>query len=142
MTDQPKGLAGATVGDVLLEPTRIYVRSVLKLLGRYRVKRVVHAMAHITGGGLVGNLPRVLPGDRDAILKKTSWPRPPVFSFLQDEGPVAEEEMFRVFNMGIGFVLVVAEDFAHSIAERLSKVGETVFTLGHIGTGTGKVVFV
>ncbi|MCH8193219.1 MAG: phosphoribosylformylglycinamidine cyclo-ligase [Planctomycetes bacterium] len=141
MTDRPEGLAGATVGEVLLEPTRIYARSVVKLLGQYRVKQVVHAMAHITGGGLVGNLPRVLPKDRDAILKKTSWPRPPVFSFLQDEGPVAEEEMFRVFNMGIGFVLVVAEDFAHSISEKLSKVGETVFTLGHIETGTGKVIF-
>ena len=141
MTDRPEGLAGATVGEALLEPTRIYVRSVVNLLGQYRVKQVVHAMAHITGGGLVGNLPRVLPKDRDAILKKTSWPRPPVFSFLQDEGPVEEEEMFRVFNMGIGFVLVVAEDFAHSISEKLSKVGETVFTLGHIGTGTGKVVF-
>ncbi|MCH7921368.1 MAG: phosphoribosylformylglycinamidine cyclo-ligase [Planctomycetes bacterium] len=141
MTDQPKGLAGVTVGDALLEPTRIYVRSVVKLLGQYRVKQVVHGMAHITGGGLVGNLSRVLPTDRDAILKKTSWPRPPVFSFLQAEGPVEEEEMFRVFNMGIGFVLVVAEDFAHSISEKLSKVGETVFTLGHIETGTGKVIF-
>jgi len=141
MTDRPEGLAGATVGEALLEPTRIYVRSVVNLLGQYRVKQVVHAMAHITGGGLVGNLPRVLPKDRDAILKKTSWPRPPVFSFLQDEGPVAEEEMFRVFNMGIGFVLVVAEDFAHSVSAKLSKVGETVYTIGHIGTGTGKVVF-
>ena len=80
------------------------------------------------------------PKNRDAILKKTSWPRPPVLSFLQDEGPVEEEEMFRVFNMGIGFVLVVAEDFAHSISEKLSKFGETVYTIGHIGTGTGKVV--
>jgi len=140
MTDRPEGLAGATVGEALLEPTRIYVRSVVNLLGQYRVKQVVHAMAHITGGGLVGNLPRVLPKDRDAILKKTSWPRPPVFSFLQEEGPVEEEEMFRVFNMGIGFVLVVAEDFAHSISEKLSKVGETVYTIGHIGTGTGQVV--
>lgn len=140
MTDRPEGLAGATVGEALLEPTRIYVRSVVKLLGQYRVKQVVHAMAHITGGGLVGNLPRVLPKDRDAILKKTSWPRPPVFSFLQDEGPVEEEEMFRVFNMGIGFVLVVAEDFAHSISEKLSKVGETVYAIGHIGTGTGQVI--
>jgi phosphoribosylformylglycinamidine cyclo-ligase len=140
MTDRPTGLAGATVGEALLEPTRIYVRSVVKLLGQYRVKQVVHAMAHITGGGLVGNLPRVLPKNRDAILKKTSWPRPPVFSFLQEEGPVEEEEMFRVFNMGIGFVLVVAEDFAHSIAAKLSKFGETVYTIGHIGTGTGKVV--
>ncbi len=136
---QPE-LGGAILGDVLLEPTRIYVRPVIKLLGQYKVKRVVHAMAHITGGGLVGKIPRVLPGDCDAVLKKSAWPVPRIFTFLQEKGPVEEEEMFRVFNMGIGFVLIVAEDFADSIAKKLTKYGEKVYNIGRITSGTGKVV--
>lgn len=136
---QPE-LGGAVLGDVLLEPTRIYVRPVVKLLAQYKVKRVVHAMAHITGGGLVGKIPRVLPGDCDAVLKKSAWPVPRIFTFLQEKGPVEEEEMFRVFNMGIGFVLIVAEDFADSIAKKLTKYGEKVYNIGRITSGTGKVV--
>jgi len=140
MTDKPDGLSGALLGDVLLEPTRIYVRPVIKLLSKYKVKRVVHGMAHITGGGLVGNIPRVLPKDCNAAIKRSSWPRHDVFTFLQNAGPVEETEMFRVFNMGIGFVLVVAEDFADSIARKLAKFGEKVYRIGRITTGTGKVV--
>ncbi len=140
MTDTPDSLGGAVLGDVLLEPTRIYVRPVMKLLLKYKVKRIVHGMAHITGGGLVGNIPRVLPKDCNAVIKKSSWPRHDVFTFLQDAGPVEEEEMFRVFNMGIGFVLIVAEDFADSITKKLTKFGEKVYRVGRITTGTGKVV--
>jgi phosphoribosylformylglycinamidine cyclo-ligase len=140
MTDCLGELDGAVLGDVLLEPTRIYVRSIIKLLLQYKVKRVVHAMAHITGGGLVGNIPRVLPKDCNATIKKSSWQVPKIFTFLQKTGPVEEEEMFRVFNMGIGFVLIVAEDFANSIAKKLTKFGERVYKIGRITTGTGKVV--
>jgi len=140
VTDTPEDLEGASVGDVLLEPTRIYVRSVVKLLSKYRVKQVVHAMAHITGGGLVGNIPRVLPSDCDAVLHKSAWPVPRVFSFLQARGPVETEEMYRVFNMGIGYVLVVAEDFARSMTETLTRHGEQVYQIGRIEQGTGKVV--
>jgi len=140
MTDTVDKLDGAVLGDVLLEPTRIYVRSVVKLLSQYKVKKVVHAMAHITGGGLVGNIPRVLPKDCDALLKVSSWPRPKIFEFLQEQGPVEDGEMYRVFNMGIGFVLVVAVDFADSIAEKLSSYGETVYKIGRIASGTGQVV--
>ncbi|MHC4569630.1 MAG: phosphoribosylformylglycinamidine cyclo-ligase [Planctomycetota bacterium] len=140
MTDMPDGLGGAMLGDVLLEPTRIYVRPVIKLLSKYKVKRVVHGMAHITGGGLVGNIPRVLPKDCNAVIKKSGWPRHDVFTFLQEAGPVEEAEMFRVFNMGIGFVLVVAEDFAESIARKLRRFGEKVYRIGRVTTGTGKVV--
>jgi len=140
MTDTPDELDGAVLGDVLLEPTRIYVRPVVRLLGGYRVKRIVHAMAHITGGGLVGNIPRVLPRNCDAVIKKSSWPVPKIFSFLKAKGPVEESEMFRVFNMGIGFVLIVAEDFANSLSKKLTRSGETVYRLGRITTGTGKVV--
>ena len=139
MTDTPDELDGAMLGDVLLEPTRIYVRPIVKLLSKYKVKRIVHGMAHITGGGLVGNIPRVLPKDCNAVIKKSSWPVPKIFTFLQEKGPVEEDEMFRVFNMGIGFVLIVAEDFAHSISKKLSHFGEKVYRIGRITTGTGKV---
>jgi phosphoribosylformylglycinamidine cyclo-ligase len=140
MTDVLDQLDGAVLGDVLLEPTRIYVRSVIKLLSQYKVKHVVHGMAHITGSGLPGNIPRILPKDCNAVIRKSSWPVPKIFSFLQERGPVEEEEMFRVFNMGIGFVLIVAEDFADAIMTKLRRSGETVYKIGRIVTGTGNVV--
>ena len=140
MDDAVDKLDGAVLGDVLLEPTKIYARPIVKLLSRYKVKKVVHGMAHITGGGLVGNIPRVLPPDCNAVIRKSSWPKHKIFAFLQDTGPVAEEQMYRVFNMGIGFVLIVSEDFADSIARKLTKSGEKVYRIGRITTGTGKVV--
>ncbi len=140
MTDCLDELDGAALVDVLLEPTRIYVRAIIKLLSQYKVKRIVHGMAHITGGGLVGNIPRVLPRGCDAAIKKSNWPRHKIFTFLQKTGPVEEEEMFRVFNMGVGFVLIVAEDFAESITKKLTKYGERVYKIGRITTGTGKVI--
>jgi phosphoribosylformylglycinamidine cyclo-ligase len=139
MTDTLDELDGAVLGDVLLEPTRIYVRPIVKLLSKYKVKRIVHGMAHITGGGLLGNIPRVLPKDCNAVIRKSTWPVPKIFTFLQKSGPVEEAEMFRVFNMGIGFVLIVAEDFAHSITKKLSRFGEKVYRIGRITTGTGKI---
>jgi len=139
MTDRLDELDGASLGDVLLEPTRIYVRAIVKLLSQYKVKKVVHGMAHITGGGLVGNIPRVLPKDCDAVIRKSSWPKQKVFAFLQEKGPVEESEMYRVFNMGIGFVLIVAEDFAGSIQKKLARYGERVYKIGRVTTGTGKV---
>jgi phosphoribosylformylglycinamidine cyclo-ligase len=140
MSDCPDELGGAAIGDVLLEPTRIYVRSIVKLLSRYKVKRIVHGMAHITGGGLAGNVPRVLPKGCDAAIKKSSWPVPKIFTFLQKTGPVEEAEMYRVFNMGIGFVLIVAEDFAESVTRKLTGYGERVYRIGRITSGTGKAV--
>jgi phosphoribosylformylglycinamidine cyclo-ligase len=140
MNDVIDELDGAVLGDVLLEPTRIYSRSITKLLSKYKVKQVVHAMAHITGGGFIENLPRVFPQKCNAVIIKHSWPKHKIFTFLQNKGPVEEDEMYRVFNMGIGFMLVVAEDFADSIATRLEKYGEKVYKLGRITSGTGKVV--
>jgi phosphoribosylformylglycinamidine cyclo-ligase len=140
ITDVVTELDGAILGDVLLEPTRIYVRSIVKLLSQYKVKKIVHAMAHITGGGLPGNVPRMLPKNCNAVIKKTSWPKHNIFTFLQNAGPVEESEMYRVFNMGIGFVLIVAEDFANSIANKLTRFGEQVYTIGEITAGTGSVV--
>ena len=140
MTDVLDELDGAVLGDVLLEPTRIYVRPIVKLLSQYKVKQVVHGMAHITGGGLDGNVPRVVPGNCNAVIKKSSWLVPKIFTFLQNKGPVEDDEMFRVFNMGIGYVLIVAEDFAEPIANKLAKLGEEVYTIGKITPGTGKVI--
>jgi phosphoribosylformylglycinamidine cyclo-ligase len=97
MTDKPVEFGGAVLGDVLLEPTRIYVRPIVKLLSQYKVKKIVHGMAHITGGGLVGNVPRVLPKDCDAVIEKASWLVPKIFTFLQEKGPVEEAEMFKSF---------------------------------------------
>jgi phosphoribosylformylglycinamidine cyclo-ligase len=140
MTDVVSELDDAVLGDVLLTATRIYVRPIVRLLSQYKVKQIVHAMAHITGGGLVGNIPRVLPKSCNAVINKTSWPKHKIFTFLQNTGPVEESEMYRVFNMGIGFVLIVAEDFANSIAKKLRRLGEQVYMIGRITTGTGKVV--
>jgi phosphoribosylformylglycinamidine cyclo-ligase len=140
MTDVLDGTGGVVLGDVLLEPTRIYVRPIIRLLSQYKVKKVVHGMAHITGGGLVGNIPRVLPKACDAVIKKSGWPKPKIFEFLQNTGPVEEAEMYRVFNMGIGFVMIVAEDFADSINKKLARYGERAYRIGRITTGTGKVV--
>ncbi len=95
-------------------------------------------MAHITGGGLVGNIPRVLPNDCDAVLKKNAWPVHPIFTVLRKLGPIDEEEMYRVFNMGIGYVLIVAPDFAESVKEKLEKSGETVYQIGVITAGNKK----
>jgi phosphoribosylformylglycinamidine cyclo-ligase len=97
-------------------------------------------MAHITGGGLVGNIPRVVPATCNVVISKSAWEVPPIFRFLQKHGPVEEDEMFRVFNMGIGYVLVVAPDFADAIEDKLTRYGETVYRLGKITPGTGKVV--
>ena len=133
-------LGGATIGQALLEPTRIYVRPIIKLLSQYKVKQVVHGMAHITGGGIVGNLPRILPKNCDAVINKSSWKPQPIFKFLQESGPVEEAEMFRTFNMGIGYVLVVSSDFAKSVTKKLTKYGETVYKLGTITKGSRKVV--
>ncbi|MBN2020186.1 MAG: phosphoribosylformylglycinamidine cyclo-ligase [Sedimentisphaerales bacterium] len=139
-TDNIPELDGRILGDVLLEPTKIYVRPIIRLLSQYKVKKVIHGMANITGAGLPGNITRVIPKNFDAVLKKSSWPVPPVFKFLAEKGPVEEEEMFRVFNMGIGFVLVVAEDFADSIAGKLTGYGEKVYKIGRITSGSGNVI--
>ena len=140
LDDKPQGLEGQSVGDVMLEPTRIYVKPIVKLLSKYKIKQIVHGMAHITGGGLVGNIPRVLPKNCNAVIDKKSWEINTVFKFLQQQGPVEEKEMYRVFNMGIGFVLVVAPDFADSVEHKLKKYGEKVYRIGQVTPGKGEVI--
>ena len=120
-------------GVDLLEPTRIYVKPLLALMRQLRVK----GMAHITGGGLIGNVPRILPEKTRAVIEKASWPRPTVFEWLQREGKVAEAEMQRVFNCGIGMAVVVAAGDADAAVRALSGAGETVFRIGRIEATKG-----
>ena len=118
-------------GFDLLEPTRIYVKAVLRLLERVPVK----GLAHITGGGLTGNVPRILPEGTQARIRASAWPRPEVFRWLQQTGNVAEDEMFRVFNCGIGMVIVVAPEQRKSAMAELASAGETVYEIGCIEAG-------
>ncbi|MBC8007742.1 MAG: phosphoribosylformylglycinamidine cyclo-ligase [Prolixibacteraceae bacterium] len=122
------GFDGRTLGEALLAPTRIYVKPVLAMLREVHVK----GLAHITGGGLVENVPRVLPNNVCAELKKSAWPRPPLFDWLQNKGNVAEAEMHRVFNCGIGMVAIVGAEHADRAIHTLQQGGETVFRIGEI----------
>ncbi len=130
-----------TLGDELLVPTRIYAESIVRLQRAYRVKKVVTAMAHVTGGGLADNLARTLTPDVDAVLSAKAWPVPPIFGFLQERGKVELDEMRRVFNMGIGYVVVVRPAFADAVTQRLTRLGERVHRIGELRKGTGKVQY-
>jgi phosphoribosylformylglycinamidine cyclo-ligase len=123
--DEPRPLS-----ELLLAPTRIYVKPVLEALRRHPSS--IHAMAHITGGGLVGNVPRVLPEGLKAELRAGSWPMPAVMHWVQDQGGIETDEMYRVFNAGIGMVLVVAAEQAEAIAATLTAAGERVYALGEV----------
>ena len=117
--------------DTLIEPTRIYVKSLLPVVRAGRV----HALAHITGGGLLENVPRVLPQGLHARIDADNWPQPRLMAFLQGQGNIEPEEMARTFNCGIGMVLVVAADEAHGVAADLEMAGETVFRIGEVLAG-------
>jgi phosphoribosylformylglycinamidine cyclo-ligase len=125
------GEAGGTLGEVLLEPTRIYVRSLLPLVQERRIK----GLAHITGGGILENIPRVLPDGCHAIVEAVRWDLPPIFELLRQGGRIAPEEMARTFNCGIGMAVVVAPEQAEAVTSGLEGAGETVFGIGRIETG-------
>jgi phosphoribosylformylglycinamidine cyclo-ligase len=134
---------GRTVGEELLEPTRIYVRAIKKVLHHYPVKKgVVRGLAHITGEGLPGNVPRVLPPGRRVFLRRGSWPIPPVFGWLQRLGDIAQAEMDTVFNMGIGFVIIVSPFFAESIQRQLVEDLVPTFVIGEVREGEAGLEFV
>ena len=124
---------GRTLGDTLMAPTRIYVKPLLALLEAMEVK----GMAHITGGGLVENVPRVLGDTLTAVLHKDNWVMPPLFTWLQQHGGVADAEMHRVFNCGIGMVVIVAADQADAAIAHLTASGETVSRIGEIRARVG-----
>ena len=123
-----QSIGDVALGDALIAPTRIYVKSLLALLAEVDV----HGLAHITGGGLTENLPRVLPEHSCAQIDRGSWPMPEVFAWLQREGKIAESEMLRTFNSGIGMVVCVAADAADRASEILQRHGEAVYRIGSI----------
>ena len=116
------------LGDELLKPTRIYVKSILNLIKNFSIRGIVH----ITGGGFLDNIPRIVPGPCRAVIKKKSWPIPPVFELIQKTGNIEENEMLRVFNMGIGMMIIVSEKDQAEIMERLEKLGEKAYSIGTI----------
>ena len=134
---------GKTVGEELLTPTRIYVRPIKNILQHYPVKkRVVRGLAHITGEGLPGNVPRVLPPGRRAFLKRGSWPVLPVFNWLQRLGEIEQTEMDTVFNLGIGFVMIVSRYYAESIQRRLQEDRVPTYVIGEMREGEAGVEWV
>jgi phosphoribosylformylglycinamidine cyclo-ligase len=134
--DDPFPDEDASVADVLLRVHRSYLKPLQPLLERGEV----HGLAHITGGGLLDNLPRVLPAGVDARIDRSSWQPPALFGVLQRHGGVEEREMFRAFNMGIGMIAVVAADRAEATVTELRSAGETAWVAGEIVPGDGKVV--
>lgn len=133
---------GRSLGEELLEPTKIYVKSVLRALV---LGREIVGIAHVTGGGFIDNIPRILPPGLKAVIRRKAWPVPPVFHLIASLGDVDEEEMFRVFNMGIGMILVVGERDSGAVASVLHDSGETVYEIGFVAparTGDRTVEFV
>jgi phosphoribosylformylglycinamidine cyclo-ligase len=128
-------LGGVTLADALLWPHRCYATAILPLLEESPAS--IHAMAHITGGGFTDNIPRVLPDGLGVQINRDAWQIPPLFRLIEDKGKIGPEEMFRVFNMGVGIILIVAPDVAQTVTERLTAAGETVFQLGEVVQGTG-----
>jgi phosphoribosylformylglycinamidine cyclo-ligase len=124
------GFSDKSVAEVLLTPTTIYTRAVRNVLSHYKVKSVIHGIAHITGGGLHENLARILPPGVGATIDRGSWPVPPVFTWLQKLGEVDDVEMHDVFNMGIGLTLVVSPYYADSIRQQLSSCGLESWVIG------------
>ena len=131
-------VADQTLGDWLLAPTRIYVKPLLALLERIPLR----AIAHITGGGLTENLPRVLPDGMRALIDPGAWTSPPIFRWLQQQGNVEQAEMFRTFNCGIGMIVVVRREDEASALTELQTLGETAFAIGEIISGDSGVSYV
>jgi len=131
---------GKTLAEELLTPTRIYVKSVMNILRSFEIRGIVH----VTGGGFIDNIPRVLPGRCCAVIRRGSWPVLPIFSFMQDLGRIEDFEMYRTFNMGIGMVLVVAEKDADDLMLRLKGLKEPASVIGYVRSlkkGEERVVF-
>lgn len=137
LSDKPAGLV-RSLGEELLIPTKVYTKSILKLLGRHEV----HGLAHITGGGLIENIPRILPRNADAAIDLSSWSPPPIFEFLRKLGDVKILEMLRTFNMGIGMVIVLPAGEAEEAQLLLEESGEEAMVIGKIESGRGEARFV
>jgi phosphoribosylformylglycinamidine cyclo-ligase len=136
--DLEADLDGVALGDRLMAPTRIYVKALLKLVSALPV----HGLSHITGGGLVDNIPRVIPDGLEVILERSAWRREPVFEWLQSAGRVADPEMYRVFNCGIGMTIQVAAKDADRAASILREAGQEALVIGEVKSGNRGVVIV
>jgi len=133
--DQTIAELGRTVGDVLLEPTRLYPKLILGILKSHRPNSAISGLAHITGGGLKDNIERLLPEDCRLVIDRATWQVPPVFTWLQQLGGIEREEMYHVFNMGIGFTLIVRPQFADAIQGDLTRAGSPNWVIGEIKSG-------
>jgi phosphoribosylformylglycinamidine cyclo-ligase len=131
LSERLPGMGGKSLGDALLEPTRIYVHSLLPLVQQGKIK----ALAHITGGGLLENIPRVLPDNRHAVINAGRWQLPPIFALLQEGGGIEAEEMARTFNCGVGMAVIVASEVADEVKSQIEGAGESAFEIGRIEEG-------
>lgn len=137
VTDKPECLEGKTLGDVLLEPTRIYTKHVRTIMGRTQPK----AFIHITGGGFYENIPRVMPAGLGARIEKGAWTRPKIFDLIKELGEIDEKEMFSAFNMGIGLMAVVEKAAATPVIELLAAEGEAASVIGEVSLGSGVTIW-
>ena len=126
----------ATLGDALIEPTIIYVKPILNVIGKFPI----NGIAHITGGGFKENIERILPNHCNALIETSCWNQPDVFNWIQNEGKISEDEMFNTFNCGIGMVLIIKENHASEIMETFLKLGYQSTQIGYIENGTGQVM--
>ncbi len=126
----------ATLGDALIEPTIIYVKPILNVIGKFPI----NGIAHITGGGFKENIERILPNHCNAFIDTSCWNQPDVFNWIQNEGKISEDEMFNTFNCGIGMVLIIKENHASEIMETFIKLGYQSTQIGYIENGTGQVI--
>ena len=136
MDEEIAQLGGAKLGDVILTPTKIYVKTILDLIEKAEIK----GMAHITGGGLLENVPRVLPENTQVQIDSTTWPILPIFQLIQEKGNVEKREMFRTFNMGIGFVLICDAENAEKVKAACAAIDQPVYQIGAVVAGEKKVV--
>ncbi len=139
--DQSIPELGATVGESLLTPTKIYASIVRDVLAHYKIKAVVHGIAHITGGGLGDNIGRLLPPGRQVQIDRSAWTRAPMFDWLQKLGDVDTEEMYRVFNMGIGLALIISPYYADSVRRTIEQHGISCWPIGRVAAGPTGVIF-
>lgn len=130
--DKNEKLGDKTIAELLLEPTKIYIKSALELIEKHDI----HAISHITGGGFWENIPRVLPAGTQAVIKGDSWQWPAIFSWLQEKGNVTEHEMYRTFNCGVGLVIALPKEQAEDAVALLNNAGEKAWVLGHVANAT------
>ncbi|WP_339387786.1 phosphoribosylformylglycinamidine cyclo-ligase, partial [Vibrio caribbeanicus] len=130
--DKNEELEGKTIGEHLLEPTKIYIKSALKMIAVHDI----HAISHITGGGFWENIPRVLPEGTKAVINGDSWQWPAIFNWLQKKGNVTTHEMYRTFNCGVGLIIALPHSQAQSAVELLKAEGENAWVIGEIATSS------